>query len=90
MPTLIERIYWTPIAADERPNVDILLSIDGVKYNYLKAVYDSDVEYYSCERNDYRMADIEPSETQACMTLKHAWPCSPGRAMKCCQNVSKF
>eukprot|EP00554_Chaetoceros_debilis_P012932 CAMPEP_0194117024 /NCGR_PEP_ID=MMETSP0150-20130528/29406_1 /TAXON_ID=122233 /ORGANISM="Chaetoceros debilis, Strain MM31A-1" /LENGTH=250 /DNA_ID=CAMNT_0038807895 /DNA_START=153 /DNA_END=902 /DNA_ORIENTATION=+ len=65
----VERIYWTPIAADERPNVDILLPIDGVKYNYLKAVYDSDVEYYSCERNDYRMADIEPNEAQACMAL---------------------
>ena len=65
----VERIYWTPIAADERPNVDILLPIDGVKYNYLKAVYDSEVEYYSCERNDYRMADIEANEAQACMNL---------------------
>jgi len=65
----VERIYWTPIAADERPNVDILLPIDGVKYNYLKAVYDSDAEYYSCERNDYRMAAIEPNEAQACMAL---------------------
>lgn len=65
----VERIYWTNIAYDERPNVDIMLPIDGVKYNYLKAVYDADVEYYSCERNDYRLPDIQPQEAQACMAL---------------------
>lgn len=65
----IETICWTPVAADERPNVDFLLPIDGVKYNYPNAVYDADAEYYSCQRNDYRISGIEPHAAQGCTTL---------------------
>lgn len=65
----MNRIYWTPISADERPDADIVIAIDGVKYNYLRAIHDSQVGIYSCERNDYRMPSITPDEAQVCMDL---------------------
>lgn len=62
-------IYWTPIAIDMRPDSDFVQPIDGIKWNHLSALYDEDLEYYSCTRNDYRMDNIEPNEAKACMEL---------------------
>lgn len=64
----MNKIYWTPISAADRPDADIVMPIDGVKYNYLKTINDSDINVYSCERNDWHKS-ITPDEAQACMDL---------------------
>lgn len=65
----MNKIYWTPISAADRPDADIVMAIDGVKYNYLKTINDSERNLYSCERNDWRHDIITPEEAQACMDL---------------------
>jgi len=65
----MNKIYWTPISAADRPDADIVMPIDGVKYNYLKTINDSERNVYSCERNDWREETITPEEAEACMAL---------------------
>ena len=68
-PDAMERIYWTPIDPNERPSANIVRPIDGVKYNYIKAIYDPKSSYYSCTRNDMRLDYITSQQAKACIDL---------------------
>lgn len=63
------QIYWTPFDQSERPKSGLVRSIDGVKFNYLKVIYDRENSYYSCTRNDGRWDNITRDQAQDCMAI---------------------
>ncbi len=66
-PDVMERIFWTPIDPKDRPQSSMVRPIDGVKYNYLKAIFDTENSYYSCSRNDMKQENLTREQAEACI-----------------------